>query len=536
MDKKDSTKKSFDAQATINQARDDYIKATDGEGILSAVSRAVWVIDHKTEPPEKAIATPLTISRWFSGFGKKERDAFVRSLTQNKEMAVAWEKRWVQKEEMVVEWPMFTVAIYFVLCEPPEGDKKPTGSIDVEDAIKYLRAIGEDMPDGADMPLSMVVGAWQNRPRTIETASTTQAKGVVRIPYRTSEVLRRNWKPFDGDVNAVMVDGEPLAARMTDVIQPSKGKKAQVYMSKGQGQLSLAIPTRREPDARPVVLIAFEYFCDDLRSSIATDVAILMTVAHVSNQDIRVTSAEGARALARDRKGKARDRIRNTDKQRFENAFGALHGMSKWMCCPDGIIRLFPLIKSDRINDDVVEFGPPTWAKNEHGLYTLSGAFGQASAARLIGRANDGGLWRTVAGVEYWLARGPAVWSKKHGRMIGIAKTLLPESGKTGPGEWQKREWRRLLNLSGDVWNESDKREEAKARKRYERRVARLKSAGYFTPSLGSQPAKAGDTVEFHQSDRGYIHVRATDRFVEAARLADEGVFETVRLADFMGI
>ena len=407
-------------------------------------------------------------------------------------------------------------------------------------------------PDARN-PFGPSVEAYVLRPRTIETASTTQAEGAVRIPYRTSEVLRRNWKPFDGDVKAIIVDGEPLAARMTDITSPSKGKKARIYTPNAQGQMTLAISTRRQPDQKPVPLIAFEQFSGDLRSPIATDVAILMTVAHASNQDIRLTSAEGARFLARGRDGKARTRIRDTDKQRFEVAFGALHGTSEWVLCPDGIYRLYPLIRTDRINDDVVEFGPPTWAKNERGPYTLSGAFGQASAGRLIGGTSDGGLWRTIAGVEYWLARSPATWSKAKKRMIGPAKTLLPASGKTGPGEWQKIEWRQLLILSGECWDPADEREDAKARQRYKRRIERLQGYGtektksgkrvkkkiypsYFTPSLGSAPAEAGDTVEFHQSKRGYINVRATERFVAGAELASKSQFEIMRLAEFMGI
>ena len=402
-------------------------------------------------------------------------------------------------------------------------------------------------------PLASLITAWQDRPRTAETASTSQAKGMVRVPYRASEVLRREWRPFDGDVKATIVDGEPLAARMTDVTPPSKGKKLRVFVSKGQGQLGLTISTKRQIEPKPVPLIAFESFSDDLRSPLATDVAILMTIAHASNQDIRLTSAEGARFLARGRDGKVRSRVRDTDVQRFENAFGALHGMSEWVLCPDGIYRLYPLIMTDRINDDEVEFGPPTWAKNERGLYTLSGAFGHASASRLIGQANDGGLWRTIVGVEYWLARGQARYSKKQERMVGPAKTLRPATGKTGPGEWQKITWRQLLILSGDYWDHTDKKEEAKARKRYERRIERLQGYGtvktesgkrvkkkiypsYFTPSLGSAPAEAGDTVEFFKSDRGHINVRATARFVEAAKLADEEQFEIMRLADFMGI
>ena len=499
MGKQQTKQTCFDQKAEIEKVEKVLLSDAGAEKKLIALARGIWIKKHGTSPPKTMMPDFVKLEKWHNG-------RLIEAANRNENEAL----------NFLTSYGWSATKLAF-----KESDKK---------WVEHRKSGGKN-----PHPFSRRVRAWMNRPRSIETASTTQTNGMVRIPYRISEHQRREWRPFDGDVNAVIVDGEPLAARITGMPAPTRSGRARVYVSKGQGQLSLAISHGRTPDSRPLVLVAFEKFSDDLRNPIATDVAILMAVAHVSNQNIRTTSADGARALARGRDGKVRSRIRDTDKQRFEDAFGALHGMSEWVYCPDKIWRLFPLIKSDRINNDVVEFGPPAWAKNEHGFYTLSGGFGQASTARLVGQANDGGLWRTVAGVEYWLARGPAVWSKKKGKVDGPAKTLLPTS-KGGPGGWQKLGWRRLLNLSGDVWDECDKREEAKARKRYERRAARLKNAKYFTPSLGSRPALAGDTVEFHKSDRGYIHVRATDRFVEAARLADEKQFETVRLADFMGI
>ena len=68
------------------------------------------------------------------------------------------------------------------------------------------------------------------------------------------------------------------------------------------------------------------------------------------------------------------------------------------------------------------------------------------------------------------------------------------------------------------------------------KRKKKEKYPSYFTRSLGSAPAEAGDTIEFHNSKRGYINVRATARFVEAANQAIKGKFEIMRLTDFMGI
>ena len=552
-----STQKAlFNPKTAFSDARDDLLKpvgenTTNGEYVdakLNALGRIVWIKKRETEPPEKAIPTGDRLLKWYRNLSQEARQphiekgkafykkvADIEFLEYGANMAVDSEK---------AEGENALIGLWVLGLHNPDFLTKYLFAVVHEAWV----ALGEG--DRGKHPFSMLVKAWQKdeRARTVETVSTTQTRGVVRLPYRTSEIIRREWQPFDGDVQATIVDGEPLAARLTDVTLPTKGKKPRLYVSKGQGQLSLAVKTERNPEPKPVPLVAFEQFSDNLRSPIATDVAILMTVAHASNQDIRLTSADGARFLARGRDGKVRSRVRETDKQRFEDAFGALHGMSEWVLCEDGIYRLFPLIKTDRINDEVVEFGPPTWAKNKNGRYTLSGAFGKASAARLIGQANDSGLWRTIYGVEYWLARGPATWSKKKERLVGLAQALLPVSGKTGPGGWEKITWRKLLILSGEHWDRNNETEEAKARQRYKRRIERLQGYGtvvengkrvkkkvhlsYFTPSLGSKPAQAGDTVELHRDKRGHINVRATARFVEA----NKGEFETMRLADFMGI
>ena len=218
MGKKNSTDKNFDANAaTIAQAREDYIKAdADAEGILNAVSRAVWIIDNQTEPPEKVIATPLAISRRFSGFGKKERDDFVRGFIENKEMATVWEKaqakRWAKIEETAADWyssdfapwSMIVTTIFLGLCEPPEGDEKPPGTIDVEkeirqfNVIKYLRAIGEDMPEGSDKPLSIIVRAWQkDMTAVLATKQHDQRRPAAVLKYPMGSIRDVEWVDLD---------------------------------------------------------------------------------------------------------------------------------------------------------------------------------------------------------------------------------------------------------------------------------------------------------------------------------------------------
>ena len=400
----------FEPQKAVDQAIKELTDATKTDAILNALARIQWIKAHKTECPQSAIPTV---------------DGIVTFMKDPKPVLIESKKEEDLTYDDFATHPFIIESLFSLFIE--RGQDLATV---IANMHKQWRTI-----DGAKHPLAGFIEVWQTwqttRPRNIETVSTTQTKGLVRLPYRTSEVLRRNWRPLETEVQAVLVDGEPLVAKITDVTSPSKDKQVRIYTSNGQGQMALAISTQRQPDQKPVPLIAFENFSDDLRSPIATDVAILMTVAHAGNQDIQLTSQEGARFLARGRDGKAR-RIFEVDKQRFENAFAALHGMSAWVLCPDNIRRLFPLIKTDRINNETVVIGPPTWAKNEQGLYTLSGAFGKESATRLIGQANDGGLWRTIVGIEYWLARSPARWHK--GRMRGLARRYCQHPARPARG------------------------------------------------------------------------------------------------------
>ena len=147
---------------------------------------------------------------------------------------------------------------------------------------------------------------------------------------------------------------------------------------------------------------------------------------------------------------------------------------------------------------------------------------------RLFGKIDDGGIWRTIAGIEYYLARGyPAI----QGKNKDIAQPLVAAS-KGGPGEWQKADWRTFMRLTGDNWDEDDKTKDSTVNRRFSRRKEVLKAAGYVTD--GRNPATAGDTVEFSFGKKGMVWFRATARFVEAARLAKEQKWETVNLQNFL--
>ena len=54
-----------------------------------------------------------------------------------------------------------------------------------------------------------------------------------------------------------------------------------------------------------------------------------------------------------------------------------------------------------------LNLGPPTWAKTNL-AFTLFGSVWAGKRGAFGRTSNDGGLWRTIYGVEYWLARAPA--------------------------------------------------------------------------------------------------------------------------------
>ena len=88
--------------------------------------------------------------------------------------------------------------------------------------------------------------------------------------------------------------------------------------------------------------------------------------------------------------------------------------------------------------------------------------------------------------------------------------------------------WRDVLRAAGEVVadEESGPRRETAAR-RYRRRVAALKTLGYFVPQDGRGEAPAGDSVEIVKEVKGRriyppgLMIRASARMVEAQRLAE---------------
>ena len=105
-------------------------------------------------------------------------------------------------------------------------------------------------------------------------------------------------------------------------------------------------------------------------------------------------------------------------------------------------------------------------ATGSAGRWTLTAGFGVAGQHRLAGNTHNNNIWRVIAGVEYWLARERFHISGPH---KNISQALVPETGKTGAGQWYTLTWQELMMIAGDVWDKNDQQADTRARKRFQR-------------------------------------------------------------------
>ena len=381
--------------------------------------------------------------------------------------------------------------------------------------------------------------------RNIRTATVDAVNDCAPLPKHVGDINGARWGIYGSNVDIITVDNEPITSRITDLSEagrihfdsPSQANGLRVYTPYGsdggpQYPINFKRQSPRLPIDLPVALIAFKIFGGDLRSSLAQDVAHLLTIAYISNQSLVLTPHDGAHLLAQSEEGSPRNRIRASDEQRFENAFMAMRFMCVFLEDSRGVVRMFELVDARRLDiKGTVLIGKPEWWNRSHGNWTLTSAFGRAAQNRLRGDAHQNQLWRVPTGAETWLARSPF---STRGQHAGIASALIPANGRsTGAGAWYDMDWRLLLTLSGDSWNRNDKTQEKRERKRWDTIRESLSDSGYVVGHL-NRPAPAGDTVEFMLM-RGGVKVRASQRFCEAARKAKRQDFERIPLTDFIG-
>ena len=404
-----------------------------------------------------------------------------------------------------------------------------------DDNIEFLHTFWlqcEDNDSSLRHPLAPIIRTWlkeqekRKGSHPIRDATIDQANGFTTIGYAASEVTRRQWEAI-GSIDTVMVDGEPIASLIADIDNFSV-EYPQAYKPKGtEGQLKLALPKGRDTMSVPITLIAYQMFGSDLRSALAPDVTLLMQIAYAANEKLILNVKDGAALLSRDMEGNPRY-PRLTDEKRFESAFACLHGMAGWITDDRDIPRFYPLTACDRISNDEVIISAPAWARREKGRWTLTATLGEAGRLRFKGSVHNNNIKRVVDGIEYWLARD----RHAHG---GISQSLLPAYKNTGPGPWQTLKWDKLLMLAGDIWDTADKQANRRAYKRFDKIRSTLIEYGYQVSHL-NRPAPAGDSVEFLFGGKkdGKLQVRASDRFVEAARQAQRKKFSRIPLNELL--
>ena len=389
-------------------------------------------------------------------------------------------------------------------------------------------------------PLASITKAWilDQTHCNINTATVSHVNQLLRNPYTISEINRRQWEVV-GSVDAIEVDGEPIVTKI-----PQKGniyleRPAKVLKPKGvEGPLKLVLPRGRNTIKTPIILIAYGPFGKDLRSALPSDIAQLLTIMYTTNEPLKLTSQTGAQLLTRSRDGSIRPPHTN-DFQRFEDAFACIHGLGGWITDENGIHKFYPFSECQRLTDEWVSLDAPAWARDKkQGRWTLTAGFGTVGQNRFKpGQAHTNNIWRVIHGVEYWLARDPYIID---GEYQGISQKLIPESGTTGPGPWDKLTWQQFMTIAGDVWNEKDEVSNNRAYKRFQKIRDTLTNAGYEIKKL-NETAPAEDTVEFlffreRGRNGGKVWVRATQRFVEGARKAQNKEWLTVSLSEFLGL
>jgi len=385
-------------------------------------------------------------------------------------------------------------------------------------------------------PLAPIVKEWltEQTHRTIKTATVDHVRDLTTIPYTVSEVNRRKWQPI-GSVDAVEVDGEPIITQISQLPGPFSDDypgRAKVYKPKGtQGDL-MPMPSQRDHMNIPIPLVAYQRFGDNLRSSIAPDVAQLMTLAYAANEPLILSVKEGASLLARGQDGQLGRQVNPADEQRFNIAFACVHGMAGWVTDDRGVNQFYPLTACDRFSDDRVSIAAASWARDRtRGRWTLTAGFGVAGQNRLKGNTHNNNVWRFITGVEYWLARERFA---AKGTYQGTSQALIPANGTTGPGNWYTLTWQELMIIAGDLWEQSNRQAYKRAHKRFQKVRDALIQHGYQVKNLNT-PAPAGDTVEFLFGKDGLVMVRTTERFVEGGRKAKRQDWQTVNLTDFLG-
>ena len=402
-----------------------------------------------------------------------------------------------------------------------------------------------DLPEPRPtFPLAPLVDAWKRQPDPPDKARVSVVEGTTRLPYATSEVLRRSWRRTD-EVTAVYVDGEPLTARLVD----ARPKHAQRWLYTDDPAIApepdgnLLLPDRSfrsiyPQNARdmPLPMVALGTLGHmDRRKSLPSDLRTVLTVAYATTRPVVWTDEEGARLLARSRDGGFRDPT-VSDVRRWRDAVQMADSIYLYYLDKYGRAWV-RLIVADPYGDGRISISPPAWFRERVSDSATVGAnmgwtlTGAAHPARQRGTTTAGTAYaHVIASMEYWLGRS-------YEGKPGIAPLLQPVR-PGGPGPWVSMRWHEVLQwLAMERWDRSQHSPERAARNRFWRLVYRLQDVGYMT-----NRRRNSDVVECEASDRmrgaatPWLRFRATASFCEAARLAQTGKWQSAGLLEWYGL
>ena len=497
---------------------------------------------------------PLTAWGWRISPNKLTRDGIelAKAILRRTELD---EEARLQGIALVKQLASLDPAVIEHMQRVPELEFSASGEFGIAVfTLEYLQRYGD-----GHCVIAPLIRAWLERPNGLNSARLTATKGygnaggMVRRPELLSTLTRIAWEDA-GPVDGVIVDGEPLSARMTDLSEAfrkprSRPRRKAMCKPGDQGELIPSPPQgirRVMPELRMTAL-------EGLPPILAGDAHILMTWGHALDTPLRLTETEGAALLSRKRDGEFR-RPLDSDCERFRDAMAALRGT-----------LIYDPYRPDSRSPDWREItdvqrtaagryviGPPNWARQlsaQGQRWTLTAQGSRATARyKLAGEQSMAG--RIVTGLEYRL------YAHFDGKS-GPGPDVRPASGKSGPGRPVSVDWRECLALAGDWHDPTDNAAINAARMRFHRAVATLKRHGYFLPERKGPDgrmhpnlrgeARAGDTVEIISRERGGrgttggaggLLIRASARYIEAtdkANRKDGKGFESVPLVDYAG-
>ena len=403
--------------------------------------------------------------------------------------------------------------LLFVEAMEFEIDVRTSGSVTMEmlnvvDVLhRYLRQPDRRQP----FFISPIVRWWQ---KSMVAAPPDRVR--IQVLDQDGQRLSRQPGLFSmATVEAVEVDGEPIASRVPlHTLQPAPGRPRRALRRVREPVQGELFPGPRTLAGKTtggllIAAVAESDLSGDERSLLRGGLLQLGKLAYALQGSVKFSDAELALLLT----GRDTPATRALTLRLLE--------AGRWLACWWGD-RWVTLLDAeigppDPAGSRVHRLGAPRWWQDKRAsgphAWRLSGGLWRLPAPALVRGGIDkqrDALLRTLDGLEAALA-----W--------GDCRPVRPG----GPGPDIFIPWWQVLRLAGEPVTAAMSTKGTVGR-RYRRRVAALKSAGYVVPA-GASDAPAGDTVEVVRIVLGYgrhspgpgLMVRLSARYCEAAVRTD---------------